>query len=326
MTRKLLATAFIIASLGGTLVCADTGNSGQISKRDISVHDPSTIVKCHDEYWLFFTGRGIPSCHSKDLVVWEKGPIVFTNAPDWVAAAVPDKQGNGFWAPDIIYANRQYLLYYSASVFGRNTSAIGVATNPTLDPNDPRYRWVDRGIVVRSVKGDDFNAIDPAVAPDIHGGLWLAFGSFWSGIKLIELDPGTGKRVSPDSTMYSLAQAGSIEAPCIHRHGDHYYLFVNWGLCCRGTNSTYNIRVGRSDAITGPYVDKTGTDMRHGGGSLFLETAGRFIGPGHGGVLSDGVIDWFSCHFYDGDRGGARTLGIGRLRWDADGWPVLTPD
>ena len=322
MTSKLLASAFIITSVGGWLVCADTGSAGQISKRDISVHDPSTIVKCHDEYWLFCTGRGIPSCHSKDLIVWERGPAVFTNTPDWVATAVPEKQGNGFWAPDIIYANRQYLLYYSASVFGRNTSAIGLATNPTLDPNDPHYRWVDRGIVVQSVKGDNFNAIDPAVVADTHGGLWLAFGSFWSGIKLIELDPDTGKRVSPDSTVYSLAQAESIEAPCIHRHGDYYYLFVNWGLCCRGTNSTYNIRVGRSEAVTGPYVDKTGVDMRHGGGSLLLETSGRFIGPGHAGILSDGAVDWFSCHFYDGNRGGARTLGIGRLRWD-DGWPVL---
>jgi arabinan endo-1,5-alpha-L-arabinosidase len=297
-----------------------------IVSRGVRVHDPSTMVKCKDDYWLFYTGRGVPSYHSKDLIKWESGPRVFTNALAWVTNAVPGNRGGmDFWAPDIIHFGNQYLLYYSASTFGKNISAIGLATNPTLDPGDPQYQWTDHGLVVQSGEYDDFNTIDPAITQDAGGGLWLAFGSFWSGIKLIQLDPATGKRIAPDSPIYSLAHYNSIEAPYIYPHGNHYYLFVNWGLCCRGANSSYEIRVGRSDGITGPYLDQNGVDLLHGGGSLFLATNGRFIGPGHAGIISEGGTNWFSCHFYDGERNGMSALGMGQVQWDADGWPVLLP-
>jgi arabinan endo-1,5-alpha-L-arabinosidase len=160
---------------------------------------------------------------------------------------------------------------------------------------------------------------------DADGSLWLAFGSFWSGIKLIQLDPATGKRVAPDSPMYSLANHNPIEAACLSRHGDYYFLFVNWGFCCRGTNSTYNIRMGRSSRITGPYLDRDGKDLAQGGGTVFLASEGSFIGPGHAGIYEDREHEWLSCHFYDGRRGGAATLSVQRLAWTHDGWPVARP-
>ena len=196
----------------------------------------------------------------------------------------------------------RYLLYYAVSSFGRNDSAIGLATNPTLDPADPKFKWSDQGLVVQSTSKDDFNAIDPAASLDASGHLWLAFGSFWSGIKMVQLDPETGKRIATNSPIYSLAFNDSIEASYIYHHDDYYYLFVNWGLCCRGTNSTYEIRVGRSRQITGPYLDKDGADLITGGGSSFLSTSGPFIGPGQSGIYSENGADWFSCHFYNGQR------------------------
>ncbi|UCG59546.1 MAG: arabinan endo-1,5-alpha-L-arabinosidase [Phycisphaerales bacterium] len=293
--------------------------------RSSFVHDPSTIVKCKDEYWLFSTGRGVRSRRSKDLLTWQSGPQVFLSPPAWAAEAVPGNRGY-FWAPDVIGLQNRFLLYYSVSRWGVNTSAIALATTLTLDPDDPDYGWTDLGIVIRSDEGDDFNAIDPAVTQDAKGNLWLAFGSFWSGIKLIQLDPSTGKRISPDSPIYSLAYHDSIEAPFIFSHGGYHYLFVNWGLCCRRTNSTYNIRIGRSAEITGPYLDKNGADMLEGGGSLFLETKGQSIGPGHAGIISEGDTDWLSYHYYDGNRRGSATLALRRLRWNADGWPeILEP-
>lgn len=296
----------------------------QLGSRGVRAHDPSTIAECKDEYWVFCTGRGIPSYHSKDLVTWEPGQHVFTNALSWVAKAVPGSfSDRDFWAPDITHAGDRYLLYFAASRFGKNTSAIGLATNPTLDPDDPHHHWTDQGIVVQSGADDDFNTIDPAVVQDSDGSLWLAFGSFWSGIQLIQLDPKTGKRIAPDSPSYPLAHHDSIEAPYVYRHGGHYYLFVNWGLCCHGTNSTYNIRVGRADKITGPYFDKEGVDMLLGGGSLVLGSIGPFVGPGHAGIVSKGGSDWFSCHFYDATRHGAPTLALLPLHWSADGWPEV---
>ncbi len=298
-----------------------------VVSRGVPAHDPSTIVKCKDEYWVFYSGRGVPSYHSKDLVKWERGPVVFTNTLAWATNAVPGNRRNDFWAPDVIHHGNQYYLYYSVSTFGRNTSAIGVATNPTLDPNDPAYHWTDGGLVIQSGPRDDFNTIDPAVTEDANGGLWLSFGSFWSGIKLIKLDSTSGKRITPDSTIYPLAHYNSIEASYIYRHGGHYYLFVNWGMCCRGPNSTYNIRIGRSDVITGPYRDKAGVDLLSGGGTLFLDSNGPLIGPGHAGIIPVDGTNWFSCHLESGTgtRAGGSPLAMGQLQWGPDDWPYLLP-
>jgi arabinan endo-1,5-alpha-L-arabinosidase len=286
------------------------------------IHDPSTIVRYKGEYWVFATGQGIVSRRSKDLVKWEAGPCVFSTPPAWTTKVVPGNKGY-FWAPDVIHLEDQFLLYYSVSKWGAKTSAIGLATNSTLNPTDPNYHWTDRGVVIQTGDHDDFNAIDPGVTQDADGNLWLVFGSFWSGIKLIQLNPSTGKSIAPDSPIYSLAYHSSIEAPCIYYYDGFYYLFVNWGLCCRGVNSTYNIRVGRSISITGPYIDKDGVDMLHDGGSPFLETKGRFIGPGHAAIFSEGGTNWLSCHYYDGNQGGAANLAVWRLQWSSDGWPEL---
>lgn len=295
----------------------------QSGSRGIGVHDPSTIVKCNDEYWIFFTGRNTPSIHSKDLITWTRGPLANSAPPPWVRDAVPQNRGNDFWAPDVIKVGNQYMLFFSASSFGKNTSGIGVATSPTLDPNNPTYKWTDGGIVVQSHENDDFNTIDPAAFLDTDGKLWLTFGSFWSGIKLIELDPATGKRIALDSPMYSLAHWNSIEAPYIYKHDNHYFLFVSLGMCCRGVNSTYHTRVGRSDKVTGPYLDKGGKDLLLGGGTTIIDKEGPFIGPGHAGIIEENGQSWFSCHFYDGTARGQSKLAIRPLTWSGDGWPEV---
>jgi arabinan endo-1,5-alpha-L-arabinosidase len=284
------------------------------------VHDPSTIVKHKGEYWAFATGRGVSTLRSKDLVTWTSGPPVFAAPPKWVADVVPGNRGH-FWAPDVIRRGDRYLLYYSVSTFGKNTSAIALASNPTLDPADKAYKWTDHGVVVRTEAKDDHNAIDPCVVAGPDDSLWMAYGSFWSGIKLVQLDPKTGLRLAPDSPVHALANKEQIEAVALYRHGEYFYQFVNWGWCCRGVKSTYNIRVGRSKEITGPYLDKDGADLRKGGGTLVLETDGRFIGPGHPGVIKDGDRHLLSYHFYDKDQNGRSRLAIRALEWDKDGWP-----
>ena len=295
----------------------------QTASRGIITRDPSTIVKCKGEFWVFYTGHGIPSFHSKDLVKWEAGPPVFRTAPEWIAAAVPENRSMNYWAPDVLHLGDRYLLYYSVSSFGKITSAIGLATTPTLDPSDPAYHWTDHGIVVQSREGGDFNTIDPSVFSDDNGTLWLAFGSCWSGIKLARLDPETGKRSNPDAPLSSLAYNKSIKASCLYKHDGYYYLFVNWGSCCRGVNSTYNIRVGRSRKVTGPYIDKAGVDMLKAGGTLLLSSKGPLFGPGHTGILVDNGKSWFTSHFEGDTRmGGKATLAIMPLIWKS-GWPQV---
>jgi arabinan endo-1,5-alpha-L-arabinosidase len=246
------------------------------ASRAVEARDPSTIVKCKDEYWFFYTGPGVSSFHSKDLVSWAPGPPVFRDPPAWTTEAVPAKRDKVYWAPDVMHVGDQYLLYYSVSTMGKMTSAIGLATTPTLDPADPAYHWTDRGIVVQSHEGGDYNTIDPSVFLDDDQSLWLTFGSYWSGIKLVQLDPKTGKKLKRDGRLQSLAWNKSIEASYLYKHDGFYYLFVNWDACCRGVQSTYNIRVGRSRKVEGPYIDRDGVKMMDGGGTLLLEAGHRY--------------------------------------------------
>ncbi len=293
-----------------------------VLETQIRVHDPSTVVACDKMYWVFCTGRGIRSYFSTDFVHWQKGPPVFATPPAWTQTAVPGFK-DYFWAPDIIQVNGVYYLYYAVSTFKSQISAIGLATNPTLDPAHPDYRWTDFGPVIQSAEGNEFNAIDPSLLRDDHDHLWMAFGSFWKGIMLVELDLATGKRLDADAPPKPLAYNESIEASYLYHHGDYFYLFVNWGLCCRGVNSTYNIRVGRSASISGPYRDREGKAMLDGGGTLFLGDHENRIGPGQTGIATIQGEEWFTYHYYDATQNGKSFLGQQRLTWGADGWPML---
>lgn len=298
----------------------------------IDTHDPSTLIKCKNRYYMFYTGQGILSKSSSDKVFWSAGPPVFTSAPVWTTNAVPGFAGV-FWAPDILFFNGQYHLYYAVSTFGSQVSAIGLATNPTLDPTDPTYSWSDQGIIIQSGNGSLYNTIDPSFLWDAAGNLWMAFGSYWNGIYLVQLDPQTGLRIAPNSPTYRLAYNSSIEASYLWRRGNYYYLFVNWGSCCSGVNSTYNIRVGRSTSVTGPYLDRNGVDMASNGGTLFLRGTGKFTGPGHVGILSESGIQWFGVHYYDANAWAPQYNAYGNsdydfvpLQWTPDDWPVYTND
>lgn len=214
-------------------------------------------------------------------------------------------------------------MYYAVSTFGSKRSAIGLATNPTLDPSDPRYRWTDRGVVLESNETTDYNAIDPNLVLDAEGRPWLVFGSFWGGIKLVALDAKTGKPA--DAIVRPLASRAvptwGIEAPfVVHRRG-YYYLFTSFDNCCRGTESTYNIRVGRSTSLAGPYVDDQGIPLLLGGARLVLESEGTKRGPGHNAVLKDGRAWRLFFHYYDATSGGTAKLGVLPIAWTQDDWP-----
>ncbi len=156
-------------------------------------HDPSTPIRQGSTWVVFATGNGILTRYSQDLKTWTEGEPVFKKFPAWHKEVVPSQKGH-LWAPDIIRRGDRYLLYYSVSGWGKNTSAIGLASSPTLDPKSRDYQWKDEGIVIRSNDKDRYNAIDPQLFADPDGSLWMVFGSFWTGIQLIELDPKTGMR------------------------------------------------------------------------------------------------------------------------------------
>jgi arabinan endo-1,5-alpha-L-arabinosidase len=301
------------------------------------VHDPSTVVRFHGKYYVFSTGRGAPFYSSPDGETWTREGSVLATIPEAVHAAVPKNDGMSLWAPDVVRVGGMFYLYYAVSTWGSFQSAVGLMTNPVLDPKDPAYKWTDRGIVVSSDGNEDLNAIDPGtiLAPD--GTLWICYGSYHGSIRVTQLDPKTGLALragaGKDRELGTpIATARESEASDIIYHDGYYYLFVNHNSCCKGKNSEYNIRVGRSKAVTGPYLDKHGDALEKGGGSLFLAAHDHRIGPGHfGRVLdydaspdgSEGGPERFSIH-YEADltRGGRPVLDIRPLLWSLDGWPV----
>lgn len=269
----------------------------------IQIHDPSTVIQCDGKYYTFGTGGG--GLVSDDGWTWRRGA---------------SRPGGGV-APDFIHLGDRYYLYYATS--SRQPKAdVHMIWNKTLDPNSPEFKWEEGGIVASSDGVEDCNAIDPAVLLDpTNGKLWLTYGSYFGYIRLVQLDPTTGKRVDPNDQPRDLAI--NCEASDLIYHDGWYYLLATHGSCCRGADSGYNIRVGRARSVFGPYLDNMGVDMLQGGGKLFLGSGGRVIGPGHFGLLDlgDGVQK-FSCHFEaDLDRGGASVLDIRPLLWN-DGWPV----
>jgi arabinan endo-1,5-alpha-L-arabinosidase len=309
--------------LRNILLCALAASAPALAlDGEVQVHDPSTIVREGDRFYTYGTGSGLPILTSADGWTWKRAGSLMSAVPGGKPGPeVLARGGNNTWAPDLARIGDQYFLYYSAPGT-QPKSAIGLLVGKTLNPEAPDYRWEDRGPVVWSDGIEDSNAIDPGLLLDpTDGRLWMVYGSYFGYIRLVELDPKTGLRRHPERKPHDVA-INSEAAILIHRDG-WYYLLVTHGSCCQGANSTYNIRVGRSRKVTGPYLDNMGIDMIEGGGKLFAGSRGRHIGPGHFGLLDLGEgVQKFSLHYEaDLDRGGVSVLDIRPLLW-RDGWPV----
>lgn len=305
--------------------------------KGFTAHDP-VIIKQDSTFYLFTTGGGIAK--SIDLENWERLKPVPSQL-DWVTEdIIPGYRGRGYWAPDIQYLDGTYYLYYSPSAFAKNTSAIGVMTNKTLDQNSKDYKWEDHGMILQSIPGRDFwNAIDANVYFDRKWGGevtgWLSFGSFWGGLKLVKLDS-TMKALAEPQEWYTIAKQertfgmpdtdpgdGTIEAPFIYKRHQYYYLFISTDYCCRGLDSTYQTLVGRSRNIEGPYFDKEGVPLYAGGGTFVAGETEKYAGIGHCAVYDFDGQTYFVAHGYDNDDKGRSKLVIKEIEWDRAEWPMV---
>ena len=292
MKYALAATALALASIAFAL------------DGEIGIHDPSTVVRSNGRLYTYGTGGS--SLVSDDGWTWHRG-------------VAPSRRG---LAPDVIHLGDRYYMYVAANIGAQPKAAVNMIWNKTLDPDAPDYQWEEGGIVASSDGVEDSNAIDPGVFLDpTDGRLWLTYGSYFGYIRLVELNPKTGKRLKPNDQPRDIAI--NCEASDLIYHDGWYYLLATHGSCCRSADSGYNIRVGRAKNVTGPFLDNMGVDMLRGGGKLLIGSGGRVIGPGHFGLfdLGDGAQK-FSLHWEaDLDRGGASVLDIRPLLWK-DGWPV----
>ncbi len=338
--KKFLLTCLATLSCAA-LMAQPPRMQREMKMTDPWVHDP--VVAWEDSvYHLFATGMGISHLTSRDLVNWQMDrSATLSLIPGWATDSVPGLRGH-LWAPDIIRWRGQWYMAYSCSTFGKNTSAIGLASRHRLNMGEP---WMDLGCIVASQDHrDDWNAIDPNFVIDKDGNPWLTWGSFWDGIQLAPLDttlhlaagaqPSTiarryGKPNAeglPENPTSRFAGPNAIEAPFIYQHDGWYYLFVSWDYCCRGSKSTYHVVVGRSKDVQGPYLDRDGKAMTEGGGTKVIEgDKQKYDAIGHCAVydLPDGTTRFFS-HGYNSNLNGAATLVQRLVTWDKKGWPVLS--
>ena len=322
------------------------------------VHDP--VMAYEDSTWyIFATGMGIQQMTSKDRKNWTVCPEpVMSVIPKWTHDSVPGFRSH-VWAPDLIQWHGRWWLAYSCSTFGKNGSAIGLLSTPSLASG----LWDDEGCIVASRENrDNWNAIDPNFVIDDNDQPWLVWGSFWDGIQIAPLDTtlhlksqGNHKAQSsklkaqsktiarrfnlnsseskaalpinpnpPKNPTSDYAGPNAIEAPFVFKHNGWYYLFVSWDYCCQGAKSNYRVAVGRSKTVDGPYLDSQGIDMRYGGGNLFLEGDKKtYEAAGHCAVYTFGNEDIFICHGYSVAQNGASVLIQRPIRWTSDGWPTL---
>jgi arabinan endo-1,5-alpha-L-arabinosidase len=304
MMRALLTALLAMLLLAPAQAIEPQGDTG--------AHDPTLLI-VGQRWYVFSTGPGLQRLVSDDAgKTWTRLQPVFAQAPAWWKQAVPEQKALDVWAPKLFRHKGRVWVLYSISSFGKNRSAIGLASSES-----PDGVWRDEGLVVASQASDRFNAIDADLHVEPDGRLWLSYGSFWDGIRLTELDAGTLRPIG--ETRFIARRKEGIEAPTLVRRGEWVYFFLSYDICCRGAESTYNVRVGRARSIEGPYLDREGKDMMEAGGTLLLAGGSRWKGPGH----QDVVGDWMVHHAYDAERGGKPHLRIVKLRWTADGWPEL---
>lgn len=270
------------------------------------IHDPATIMKCDGKYYTFGTGGG--GLISEDGYHWHGGGV---------------RPGRGA-APDVVKIGDRYLVSYSATgggLGGGHSGRVLTMWNKTLDPDSPDFAYTEPIEVASSADNEDCDAIDPGLLLDpTTGRLWLSYGTYFGFIRLVELDPATGARIEGNEPIDIAIDCEATDL--IYRDG-WYYLLGTHGTCCDGPNSTYNIVVGRSRDVTGPYLDNMGRDMLKGGGKMVLAAGHRRTGPGHfGRYIEEDGVEKMSCHFEaDFDMGGRSTLAVLPLLWKND-WPV----
>lgn len=296
MKKTLLSVALVCTGI--------TTASAQVGQPYI--HDPSTIAECEGKYYTFGTGGG--GLISPDGWTWKGGAV---------------RPGGGA-APDVMKIGNRYLVIYGATgggLGGGHNGRILTMWNNTLDPNSPNFKYTEPIEVAASDGLEDNDAIDPGLLLDPNTGrLWVSYGTYFGNIRIIELDPNTGERIKGNKEQDIAIDCEATDL--IYRNG-WYYLLGTHGTCCDGVNSTYNIVVGRSRSVTGPYMDNVGRDMLQGGGKMVIAAGDRVVGPGHfGRTIIDEGVEVMSCHYEaDFNQSGRSVLGLRPLLWKND-WPV----
>lgn len=362
LTMLILLVLFSVSGCISTQVSVQENNRRDNLHLNINVHDPS-MIKQDDRYYMFHTGRGIANWVSRDMENWIRLNPVFSEAPEWTESVLAEFENHIWAPSISFHDGTYYLYYSVSSFGRNNSAIGLVTNQTLNPQDPDFKWVDQGIVIESVPGRDMWNAIDATLSFDEEGTPWLSFGSHWMGIKLVKLEDDlktvaitpegnewytiaerhrywklderdAGDSANPELNYNELypdsilrlnrqSESGAIEAPFVFKKGDYYYLFVSWDRCCRGENSTYKVIVGRSESITGPYLDKTGQRMDYGGGSLVVKGNDEYAAVGHNSVYTFNGSDYLVAHGYDLNDEGRSKLLILEMTWDNDGWPVV---
>jgi len=324
------------------------------------IHDPSRIITYGDKQMIAVTGKAQEDGYNCGLETWwrkvggkgnwKPGQCLFRTKPSWASTQTPTNDG-AYWAPELDYNKKKgtlTMLYSIAEMEDDETkqsTCVGVATSTTgMEGFPDNLTWEDAGEPLTCIAKSDYDIERSAIDPSVFKGFGENAGKLFlvtGGGRIIgtELDSSTymqkqGKWFDLEGDLWTELSSGPaseddnwVEAAYIHpnKKEGYYYLFVNWGRCCSGVDSTYEIRVGRSENPMGPYLDKDGVDMMQGGGSKFEKTRKFVIGPGHTAIWKDGGKDYITYHYYDKRREGGSWIAEKKIKWK-NGWPKVNKE
>jgi GH43 family beta-xylosidase len=260
------------------------------------------------------TGGRLRVRTSRSLVTWSdtESFILPGGKPAWAA------NGDRNWAPEIHRVGEGYVAYFT-SVNGANVLSIGAANAPS--PTGP---FTDRGAPL--VEHPD-GVIDASFFEDADGSRWLAYKI--DGNAHARPTPIFIRELAPDGLSFAAGssptqilvndpgtwEGGVVEAPWIVERSGVYYLFYSGNVY----DHRYRTGVARAGSLLGPYEKR---------GAPILQNNERWVGPGHGSVVTVGGLDYFVYHAWqnagDGTQlpsGGRRVL-VDRILWD-EGWPSI---
>ncbi|KAK4962495.1 hypothetical protein LTR10_000121 [Elasticomyces elasticus] len=320
----------------------DTANPNSTTQGwgGIHLHDPCLVLGPDGHYYSFSThGLTVISRASN------KGSIdgywqILGSVLEAGSSVINNTGSTDPWAPDVHKVGDTYFDYYAVSQFGSQISSIGLATSKTLLPGS----WTDHGAVLSSSPDADYplnitNAIDANlfVDPKTHVP-YLIYGSFWADLYEFQLNSDL-KSVKQETALqlsFDPVLPQAEEGAYLSYAGGWYYLWYSHGICC-GYNvsalptpgTEYSIRVGRSKAATGPFVDRAGVDLKAGGGNIVFGSHDYVYGPGGQGVLSNyRGRDVLYYHYVNTNLNPTYKDELKLLGWNyinyIDGWPVLS--
>ncbi|EGG05115.1 family 43 glycoside hydrolase [Melampsora larici-populina 98AG31] len=289
-------------------------------------HDPSLVQHPNGTWFRFNTGNGIGIWKASAL----QGPWNYVGDALEGGSTMKMQGSNYLWAPDVTLVGTTYYMYYAVSKWGRKTSAIGVATSPTMEVGS----WTDHGAIgIRSTARSPYNAIDPSLLISGNNS-YLVFGSWNHGIYQVAMKSPPIKRIRssvPTEVAYVPSGAHTGEGASMFQHDGWYYLLYSAGICCGyqdkkpAAGEEYKIVMCRSKSPTSGFLDKAGVDCLKGGGTTLLASHDNVYGPGGQGVIDTANGPLLYYHYTNPQNGigdSDNVFGYNYLTFP-DGWPAV---